>query len=97
LSNPIDDVGYNLQQPDASVIDKMSADELMELIADMPENFRTVFNLYVIEGHTHAEIAEITGITEVNSRTLFLRARKYLQNAIELIQENEKRNSQSGS
>jgi RNA polymerase sigma-70 factor (ECF subfamily) len=97
LSNPIDDVGYNLQQPDASVIDKMSADELMELIADMPENFRTVFNLFVIEGHTHAEIAEITGITEVNSRTLFLRARKYLQNAIELIQENEKRNSQSGS
>jgi len=97
LSNPIDDVGYNLQQPDVSVIDKMSADELMNLIADMPENFRTVFNLYVIEGYTHAEIAELIGITEVNSRTLFLRARKYLQNAIELIQENEKRNSQSGS
>ncbi|HQB28527.1 MAG TPA: sigma-70 family RNA polymerase sigma factor [Paludibacter sp.] len=97
LSNPIDDVGYNLQQPDVSVIDKMSADELMNLIADMPENFRTVFNLYVIEGYTHAEIAELIGITEVNSRTLFLRARKYLQNAIELLQENEKRNLQSGT
>jgi RNA polymerase sigma factor (sigma-70 family) len=97
LSNPIDDVGYNIPQPEVSVIEKMSADELMDLIADMPENFRTVFNLYVIEGYTHAEIAELIGITEVNSRTLFLRARKYLQNAIELIQENEKRNSQSGT
>ncbi|HPM10630.1 MAG TPA: sigma-70 family RNA polymerase sigma factor [Paludibacter sp.] len=97
LSNPIDDVGYNIPQPEVSVIEKMSADELMDLIADMPENFRTVFNLYVIEGYTHAEIAELIGITEVNSRTLFLRARKYLQNAIELIQENEKRNSQSGN
>ena len=97
LSNPIDDVGYNIPQPEVSVIEKMSADELMDLIADMPENFRTVFNLYVIEGYTHAEIAELIGITEVNSRTLFLRARKYLQNAIEIIQENEKRNSQSGT
>jgi RNA polymerase sigma factor (sigma-70 family) len=97
MSNPIDDVGYNIQHQEVSVIDKISADELMDLIADMPDNFRTVFNLYVIEGYSHAEIADLIGITEVNSRTIFLRARKFLQHAIELLQDNEKRNLQSGT
>ncbi len=97
MSSSIDDVGYNLHEKDYSVIEKMTADELMDLITAMPENFRTVFNLYGLEGYTHAEVAEILNISEVNSRTLFLRARRYLQQAIEEIEEDEKRALQSGT
>ncbi len=91
MSSSIDDVGYNLSYDSPTIIEKISADELMELIASMPDNFRAVFNLYAIEGYPHAEVAEILGITEVNSRTLFLRARKLLQQLLEEIQDNEKR------
>jgi RNA polymerase sigma-70 factor (ECF subfamily) len=88
LSNPIDDSEYNLPESDVSVIDKISADELMALIAELPDVSRMVFNMFALEGYTHAEIAEILDITEVNSRTLFLRARKTLQHAIQLLSQN---------
>ena len=88
MSNPIDDSEYNIPESDVSVIDKISADELMTLIAGLPETSRMVFNMFVIEGYSHAEIAEILDITEVNSRTLFLRARKSLQQSIQELEEN---------
>ncbi|MDD2284259.1 MAG: sigma-70 family RNA polymerase sigma factor [Paludibacter sp.] len=91
LGVPIDDSEYHLPDSDVSVIDKISADELMRLIAELPDGFRTVFNLFVIEGYSHAEIADMLGISEVNSRTLFLRARKSLQKAVQLLEENERR------
>ncbi len=90
-STPIEYVDYSLHDGGFSVIEKMSADEIMRLVAGLPENFRTVFNLYVIDGYSHAEIAELVGITEVNSRTLFLRARKLLQELIEKIRDDERR------
>lgn len=92
LSNPLEYVDYNLKDGDLSVIDRISADEIMQLIAELPESFRSVFNLYVIEGYSHAEIAELIGTTEVNSRTLFLRARRMLQQSIEKIRDDERRN-----
>ena len=88
MSNPIDDSEYNIPESDVSVIDKISADELMTLISGLPETSRMVFNMFVIEGYSHAEIAEILDITEVNSRTLFLRARKSLQQSIQELEEN---------
>lgn len=90
FSTSLDDVDYYLEHSDVSVIDQLSADEIMELVANLPENFRTVFNLYAIEGYSHAEIADITNFTEVNSRTLFLRARRMLQEAIEKIKDEER-------
>ena len=53
--------------------------ELMELIMTLPPGFRTVFNMYAIEGYTHKEIADSLGITETTSRTQFSRARQWLQ------------------
>jgi RNA polymerase sigma-70 factor (ECF subfamily) len=49
----------------------------------LPPGFRTVFNMYAIEGYSHKEIAEMLGITETTSRTQFSRARAWLQNKIE--------------
>ncbi len=56
--------------------------ELMELIMTLPPGFRTVFNMYAIEGFSHKEIGEMLGISETTSRTQLSRARIWLQNKI---------------
>ena len=56
--------------------------ELMELVMSLPPGFRTVFNLYSIEGYSHKEIAEMLNISETTSRTQLSRARIWLQNKI---------------
>lgn len=56
--------------------------DLMQLIAELPPGFRTVFNLYVVEGYSHKEIAEELGISENTSRSQLQRARKLLQDKI---------------
>ena len=68
-----------LQEIDASTVEQMSADELMELIAELPAGFRTVFNLFVVEGYNHKEIGTMLGITESTSRSQLTRAKKWLQ------------------
>ena len=61
------------------VINKMSADELLELINFLPEGYSLVFNLYVIEGYKHREIAEMLDITEGTSKSQLSKARNKLQ------------------
>lgn len=56
--------------------------ELMELIMTLPPGFRTVFNMYAIEGYSHKEISDMLGISETTSRTQLSRARIWLQNKI---------------
>lgn len=66
----------------ASQIHNLSYKELMTLITTLPAGFRTVFNMYVIEGYSHKEIGEMLGISETTSRTQLSRARIWLQNKI---------------
>ena len=68
-----------LQEVDYSAIERISADELMELIAELPPGFRTVFNMFVIEGYSHKEIGDALGITESTSRSQLTRAKRLLQ------------------
>ena len=56
--------------------------ELMALLAAMPAGFRTVFNMYVVEGYSHKEITEALGISEVTSRSQLARARTWMQERI---------------
>lgn len=73
------DSARSLSAPTSSQIEDIGYKELMELIAGLPAGFRTVFNMYVIEGYSHKEIAETLGITEVTSRSQLNRARAWLQ------------------
>ena len=68
---------------DPEVVSKISADEIHALIRNMPDGYRTVFNLNVIEGYSHDEIANMLGIQATTSRGQLLKARKYLQAMIE--------------
>lgn len=60
--------------------------ELMKLVTSLPPGFRTVFNMYVVEGYSHKEIGEMLGISETTSRTQLSRARTWLQNKIKEIE-----------
>jgi RNA polymerase sigma-70 factor (ECF subfamily) len=60
--------------------------DLMKLITQLPPGFRTVFNMYAIEGYSHKEIGDILGISETTSRTQLSRARLWLQNKIKEIE-----------
>lgn len=58
---------------------KMNADELMNMITQLPAQYKLVFNLYAIEGYKHKEIADMLGITEGTSKSNLSRARQILQ------------------
>lgn len=67
---------------DPDVVSKISADEIHTLIKNLPNGYRTVFNLNVIEGYSHDEIAQMLGIQATTSRGQLLKAKKYLQTLI---------------
>ena len=69
----------HLHQEDEQVLSAMSTDELMELIQALPTGYRTVFNLFAIEGFAHKEIAEMLSISENTSKSQFMKARAYLR------------------
>ena len=58
--------------------------DLLKLIQQLPIGFRTVFNMYAIEGYSHKEIAEALGISEGTSKSQYSRARLHLQNMLKM-------------
>lgn len=76
------DNSAELTEPDASVVEQLSAQDLMGLIQRLPAGFRAVFNLFAIEGYSHKEIGEMLHITESTSRSQYTRARQLLQRLV---------------
>ena len=68
-----------MQMTHSNTLEKMGADEILELVNSMPDGFRTVFNLYVIEGYSHEEIAGMLSISEGGSRSQLSHARAWLR------------------
>src|SRR5258706_11489245 len=62
-----------------SVLDDLAARDIMMLVQDLSPGYRTVFNLYVVEGYTHKEIADMMGISEGTSKSQLSRAKVILQ------------------
>ncbi len=78
-SNQLDIPDLADEPPDAEAL---SADELAALIRALPDGYRTVFNLYAIEGKKHKEIAKMLGIKENSSASQYLRAKSLLAEKI---------------
>jgi len=71
------------RSPDMNYVeDQIEAEELMDIINMLPPGYRTVFNLYAIEGYSHKEIGEMLGISENTSKSQLSRARKHLQDLL---------------
>lgn len=67
-----------LTADDADALTQLSEQELLDLIARLPDGYRVVFNLYCIEGYSHAEIAAQLGIEEHTSSSQLSKARRLL-------------------
>jgi len=67
-----------------------SREELFNVIHQMPQGYRQVFNLYAVEGYKHREIAEILKIDENTSKSQYSRARRWLQERLVNLKESEK-------
>ena len=75
------------REPDYSKLsDSLEAEDLLNMIKELPTGYRIVFNMYAIDGYSHKEIADHLGITENTSKSQLSRARTYLQ---KMLMEND--------
>lgn len=89
LYHPIDEV-HNVKDQDAfDIVDNLQAQDLLKLVKQLPEGYRQIFNLSVIDGYPHTEIATMLGISESTSRSQLLRSKKKLKQMIISIRKNE--------
>lgn len=89
--NPINDSvdlesQYALSNNEASAIEKMSEGDLKKVIDKLPEGYRTILNLYAVEGYSHKEIASMLDINENTSRSQYSRARIRLSELLSVEQ-----------
>ena len=61
----------------------LEGESIMQLIVELPAGYRTVFNLFVVEGYSHDEIAELLGISPNTSRSQLFKAKGLLKKKIE--------------
>jgi len=64
------------------VVDRLAANDILQLLDQLPTGYRTVFNLYVIEGYKHREIAELLGISINTSKSQLILAKKKMQSLL---------------
>ena len=70
---------YDLKSDDADAISQLSEQDILSAMQRLPDVYRTVFNLYVLEGFSHKEIAEQLEINESTSRSNLAKARAKLR------------------
>lgn len=79
LVGDIKEEHHNMSDADASAVDRMSYKEIMELVQKLSPGYRTVFNLHVIDGFKHEEIAEQLNISVGTSKSNLAKARINIQ------------------
>ena len=77
------DIPFDSADHAESVLEKLDADEIFRLIIELPMGYRTIFNLFVIEGMTHKDISITLGIKEGTSKSQLSKARSMLKHLLE--------------
>ena len=72
------------------VLEQIGCREILDLIAQLPTGLRSAFNLFALEGCSHAEVAKALGMTEQSSRSQVSRARSLLQKKIKELYNGKK-------
>jgi RNA polymerase sigma factor (sigma-70 family) len=62
-----------------NLLANLSSEDLLKLINQLPDGYRMVFNLYIIDGYNHAEIGELLGVSENTSKSQLSRAKELLR------------------
>jgi RNA polymerase sigma factor (sigma-70 family) len=73
----------NMMTSNENVIAQLSNQELLELINRLPDGYKLIFNLHVVEGYNHGEIAAMLNIAEGSSKSQLFKAKTYLKKLIE--------------
>jgi RNA polymerase sigma-70 factor (ECF subfamily) len=81
MSFDVEDAEYMLPANNY-VSETINEKDLLKIIQKLPTGFRTVFNMYAIEGYSHKEIGELLGISEGTSKSQYSRAKIHLQNML---------------
>jgi len=80
------------REPDYDVVyNNYDSDKLLKLVDELPIGYRTVFNLYVLEGYAHKEIAELLGISTNASKSQLSRARAQLRHKVLMLEKTLKK------
>lgn len=81
----VDEINENTEiaNNEASALDELSEKEILTLVRELPDQYRLVFNLYVMEGHSHHQIAETLKIGVSTSRSNLARAKTLLKEKLD--------------
>ena len=80
------DVDFGLDQVvQEDIYDILSAKELIKLVQNLPDGYRVVFNMFVIEGYKHREIADELKISVNTSKSQLFKAKQFLKKEVELL------------
>ena len=82
LSTVSDKEENTIEDTDISALDNLAEKDIINLIQELSPGYRTVFNLYVVEGYSHKEIGELLGISEGTSKSQLARAKAILQKKV---------------
>lgn len=66
-----------------TALDHMAEKDIVQLVQQLSPGYRTVFNMYVVEGYSHKQIAELLGISEGTSKSQLSRAKQILQGLVQ--------------
>lgn len=80
---------YFFEESYDEINEQFSVEQIQNLIDNLPDGYRMVFNLYAIEGFKHQEIAKMLGISEGTSKSQLSHARKLLQQQILTLKQKE--------
>jgi RNA polymerase sigma-70 factor (ECF subfamily) len=69
-------------EPDILWFEHLTTDDLFACIAELPDEYRTVFNMHAIEGYSHVEMARELNVSESTLRSRYARARQMLQKRV---------------
>lgn len=80
-----------IEDGDINALDNLAEKDIINLIRELSPGYRTVFNMYVIEGYSHKEIGNILGISEGTSKSQLARAKAILQKKVQEQLENNRK------
>lgn len=84
------DVAYDLRSCDEDALGRLNVEEIIKALQQLSPIYRSVFNLYVVEGYSHKEVSEILGISESTSRSNLVKARIKLRAILSALIEGSK-------
>lgn len=85
LHSPLDGVEWQVESDDyVRIIDQMNVADVVDLINELPDKYRTVINLHLIDGYTHTEIGDMLSMSDATARSQFMRGRNLLMKKLEL-------------